>query len=268
MTTGIDTVDLSIKHFIEAWRCMCAGAAEYADEAGDTVQYVFSGVPVPFFNVALVTGRNVDAAKLASTGQEACAWAAAREVPWLFIVTHETLAPGTDANAALETAGLVPLMPLTGMIAHEITPASRVPSSVQLARPQDDDRCSAIVEINSLAYGMDLDPSKVILGKQAFWEKQFPALGIVDHTPVASAAVLIVDGHRYVALVATNPAHQRRGYGEAVMRHALELAAHDHPGTSTTLHASEAGRPIYERMGYRPIATHTIFMEQRFLAGH
>jgi hypothetical protein len=34
------------------------------------------------------------------------------------------------------------------------------------------------------------------------------------------------------------------------------------------LHATEPGRPIYERMGYARISTHTMFMEKRFLAGH
>ena len=79
---------------------------------------------------------------------------------------------------------------------------------------------------------------------------------------------MMVDGIRYVALVATNPDHQRRGYAEAAMRRALEMAAAVHSDALTVLHATEAGRPIYERMGYRPIARHTLYMEKRFLVGH
>ena len=78
----------------------------------------------------------------------------------------------------------------------------------------------------------------------------------------------MVDGYRYVALVATDPARQRRGYGDVVMRHALELSARVHGQAPTTLHATEAGRPIYERMGYAPIAAHTVFIEKKFLGGH
>jgi predicted acetyltransferase len=85
---------------------------------------------------------------------------------------------------------------------------------------------------------------------------------------VASAAVLQVDGIRYVALVATEPSHQRQGYAEAVMRHALEVSARVHGERPTVLHATDAGRPIYARMGYQPIATHTAFIETRFLTGH
>jgi predicted N-acetyltransferase YhbS len=78
----------------------------------------------------------------------------------------------------------------------------------------------------------------------------------------------MVDGYRYVAFVATEPAHQRRGYGEAVMRHALDAAAAAHGEHPTILHATDAGRPIYARMGYEAVATHMAFIEKRFLAGH
>src|SRR5688572_10050523 len=115
---------------------------------------------------------------------------------------------------------------------------------------------------------MDLDAGKEILGKQSFWSGHFPAVGLADGAAVSAAAVLMVDGYHYVALVATDPARQRRGYGELVMRHALELSARVHGHAATTLHATEAGRPIYERMGYVPIAANTVFIEKKFLAGH
>ena len=72
--------------------------------------------------------------------------------------------------------------------------------------------------------------------------------------PVTCAAVLHVDGHRYVAWVATRPTHQRRGLADAAMRHALALARTERDGGPTVLHATEAGKPVYERMGYRTVA--------------
>jgi GNAT superfamily N-acetyltransferase len=184
------------------------------------------------------------------------------------VVTHEALTTGTDAPAALAASGLVPLMPLTGMIAHHLAKSTTVPSGLQLVRPQDNDGCSAILDVNSLAYGMDLGVAKGMLGTHSFWTNHFPALGLAEGRPASAAAVMMVDGYRYVALVATDPARQRRGYGEAVMRHALEMSASAHADAPTTLHATDAGRPIYERMGYSPIALHTVFIEQRFLSGH
>jgi len=80
--------------------------------------------------------------------------------------------------------------------------------------------------------------------------------------------VLLVDGYRYVALVATDPPYQRRGFSEAAVRHALEVAAYQHGDLPSFLHATEAGRPVYARMGYTPVSTHTAFMDKRLLGDH
>ena len=66
----------------------------------------------------------------------------------------------------------------------------------------------------------------------------------------------------------TDPSQQRRGYAAATMRRALELSAERHPDRPTVLHATDAGRPIYERLGYEPISTHSVFIEKRFLEPH
>ena len=160
------------------------------------------------------------------------------------------------------------MMPLTGMLAQHVAPLTRIPNGLQLTVPQDDATCSAILDVNGLAYGMDLEAGKDLMGKRSFWTDHFPVLGLTGGKPACSAAVLMVDGYRYVALVATDPAQQRRGYADAAMRRALELSAGVHGERPTVLHASEAGRPIYERMGYSIISTHTIFVDKTFLNGH
>ena len=115
---------------------------------------------------------------------------------------------------------------------------------------------------------MELDGANPVIGRGTFWRDQFPVVALASGSPASCAAVMMVDGHRYVVLVATEPAQQRRGYAEAAMRRALADAAAVHGEKPTALHATEAGKPVYERMGYRTIANHTIFMEKRFLEGH
>jgi hypothetical protein len=90
-----DPVDLSIRHFVDAWRTMCVGADGFAEEAVGGVHYVFSGIPIPFFNVALLTDRDVAAAPLSAFGHQARDWASKHDVPWLFVITHEALVAGT-----------------------------------------------------------------------------------------------------------------------------------------------------------------------------
>lgn len=267
-TAGNGAVDLSLRQFAEAWRLMVADAPDAVVTSRDGVEYVFSGLPIGFFNIALVTGTNLSADDLSALGQDACAFASGRDVPWMFITTHEGLAPGVDAAAVLDACDLAPVMPLTGMLARDVSPAASIPDGLTLAVPHDDAGCAVAIDINAVAYGMDLEAGKSLLGRTAFWKEHVPVVGAVDGVPVCSAAVLMVDDHRYVALVATDPAHQRRGYADAAMRHALDLAARTHGDRPTVLHATAAGRPVYERMGYETISNHTIYMEKRFLEGH
>jgi ribosomal protein S18 acetylase RimI-like enzyme len=263
-----DPVDLGIRQFCDAWRVLSTSSPQPVTATGDGIAFVFSGLPIGFFNAAIVTARGVSAEALAARGRDACDWAADKGVPYLFVVTHEALADGVDAAAVLAGCGLAPVMPLTGMLAETIAPATRTPEGLQLVVPEDDEGCEAILDVNAVAYGMDLEAGKPALGRRAFWDGHVPVLGLADGKPASSSAVWMVDGYRYVALVATDPACQRRGYAEAAMRRSLEVAAARHGDLPSVLHATDAGRPIYARMGYETISTHTLFMEQRFLEGH
>jgi hypothetical protein len=259
-----DKVDLSIRQFVEAWRVMCSAAPGYATRSGPGVECVFSGSPIPFFNVAVLTGRNISAESIRISAESARTWSADRAVPWIFATTREALAPGTDIAAVLDSCGFAPFLDLTGMLAEQVAPPTRPIDGLEFRVPQTDSECQAILEVNSAAYGMSLAAGNSVWGKRAFWADHFPVVGSIAGQPVSCSAVYMVDGHRYVAMVATTPAHQRNGYAEATMRRALELAG-DHP---TFLHATDAGRPIYARMGYQTVASHPVFIDKAFLAGH
>jgi GNAT superfamily N-acetyltransferase len=263
-----DPIDLSIQQFVEAWRLMCAPGPRCATLTGDGFTSIFSGLPIAFFNVAVVTARGVSDRALEAHGRAACRWAADQGVPWLLMLTTEALEPGTDAAATLDRCGLSPIMTLTGMFAQHVSPLARVPDGLDLTVPQDDESCASLVDVNGLAYGMDLEAAKILVGKRSFWNGHAPVLGLVANRPAACAGVLMIDGKRYVALVATDPAQQRRGFAEAAMRRALDVAAQTHGDQDTVLHATDAGRPIYQRMGYQAIASHPLFIEKKFLEGH
>jgi GNAT superfamily N-acetyltransferase len=73
----------------------------------------------------------------------------------------------------------------------------------------------------------------------------------VQAIPMTGMAI-INEGCLFLFLVATAPDARRKGYGEAVVRHALQKA-HEATGIRrTVLHATEPGYPIYLRLGYHP----------------
>ena len=77
-------------------------------------------------------------------------------------------------------------------------------------------------------------------------------LGLKDGVPVTCAGAVETAGRLFVVLVATEPGHERRGYGEAVTRKALFEAGHATGITRATLHATAAGAPVYPRIGFAP----------------
>jgi GNAT superfamily N-acetyltransferase len=261
-------VDLSVRQMCEAWRVMCRDAPGRRVSSADGIDYIFSGLPVAFFNVAILTQPSISASALRALGHAACEWAAEMPVPWFLVVTHESIDPGVDVAAILGDCGLGAALPLTGMFATHVPPVASAPTGLQITVAGGDAECATLVDINSAAYEMDLEPVKIVLGKKAIWNDHVAVLGSVDGAPASGAAVLMVDGCRYVALVATAPAHRRRGYAEVVMRRALEVAASAHGERPTVLHATDAGRQIYARMGYAPISTHTLYMDAALLLAH
>jgi GNAT superfamily N-acetyltransferase len=51
-----------------------------------------------------------------------------------------------------------------------------------------------------------------------------------------------------ISMVLVAPRHERRGLGKLIMRHVIDQAA----GATLVLHATSEGRPLYEKLGFRP----------------
>ena len=100
---------------------------------------------------------------------------------------------------------------------------------------------------------MPEETSPSLIKEEMFWHGH--AYGFVAYKgdkPVSTATAIINEGRLFLFMVATMPEARRKGYGEAVVRHALQTA-HEATGIRrTVLHATEAGYPLYLRLGYRP----------------
>lgn len=96
-------------------------------------------------------------------------------------------------------------------------------------------------------------PPGLLGGPFRFWA------GYVEDEPVSIAAALVCADQIDVAFVATQPHARRRGYGEA-LTWAATLAD---PSLPAVLEASDEGRPVYERIGYREVGRMSLWERPR-----
>jgi GNAT superfamily N-acetyltransferase len=247
----------SNEQYISIWKVLAGdrAGADLIDKAGIAVCWAES--PFPFWNALFLTERMADAAHLRQRLRTAAEYMRARQHPGLVYVCEDYLRDEARLNldTAVRDAGLEFSLDVFGMVA-DILPFDRPASHPELRfeRATDEEALRAYADINSEGYGFPLEAGRAGLEGSALWkERGFAYIGYLDGKAVSTAAAFENEGQLYLALVATRPDMQRRGFGEATVRRALE-AAHEATGLRrTSLHATRAGSPVYERVGYRRV---------------
>ncbi|GIJ47514.1 hypothetical protein Val02_44000 [Virgisporangium aliadipatigenens] len=123
---------------------------------------------------------------------------------------------------------------------------------LEFRRVESDEELVTYGEINGRAYGMTLEAGRnAIAGSKLWLHDAYAYVGYRDGRPVTCAATIAARGSVFLALVATVPEETRRGYGEAVTRKAIHEGLKETGHRRVVLHATQAGRPVYERIGCR-----------------
>jgi GNAT superfamily N-acetyltransferase len=174
---------------------------------------------------------------------------------WMMMLCEDELAPSLRPQVPqlLGAHGLTQAMVLTGMVAERLLPPTRPLPPLEFHRVTDAERAQHVADINAHSYGVPLEMGREALRVPRLFEGEgLGMVGLEAGRAVACTAVFRVQDVAYVALVATLPEHRRKGVAEAVMRHALDEARRLWGVERTVLHSTEAGFPVYLRMGYRP----------------
>jgi GNAT superfamily N-acetyltransferase len=218
----------------------------------------FANVPLFILN-ALFLNKPVDNAQLEKALETACRIAEGCHYPWMLVGCDEWLPVG--AGDILASKGLQPAFGFTGMVTDTLgEPVRPTPPELELRSGLDAGSLEALMDVNAMAYGCPMELGRAAIKPGLLEQDSFCVVGRVGGRPVSVTATFAVDGRLYVGWVGTIPEARGKGYAEAVMRRSLADATAATGITRTVLHASDAGHPIYLRMGYKDTVTFTTYV--------
>lgn len=242
--------------FIQAWELWASRSRAGEISRLPGLAAPWWNVTWPMCNLTFFSEPVRDEAELDSRTQAALEHARERGLGWLLFVCEDLLPENRTSSAqdAFARHGLALIATVTGMSAGRLLPPRRPLPDLEFRRVEDPETRRAFGEINALAYGIPADWAREALDVEALWgEGTFGFVGYLDGEAVTTAKTIAMDGVLYMALVATRPEHQKRGYAEAAMRHSLAKAQEATGLERTVLHASPEGFPLYQEMGYRAV---------------
>ena len=248
----------SLRQFIAVWKRIGKPfiGVDQIDRPGLAITW--PDIPFLFYNALFLTEQLTDRETLQGRVQEAAGYMRARSNGGLFVVCLDNLHGAAEESlpAIVDQTNFVQAMPLTGMAADILPmeapghPALRF-ERVLAGSPTLQD----LAQLNCVAYDLPVETSRCIVDEPTFWrEDVYGFVAYEANKPVSTTTAIIHEDCLYLLLVATAPEARRKGYGEAVLRHALHTAHAAIGIRRTVLHATEAGYPLYLRVGYNSTA--------------
>lgn len=238
----------AVKQWQYAVRRICENLPRFEEKTlAPGVHAIWGNVMFPIVNEAFIA-EPLDDTGLGRAAEAVGAYAAERKVPWMFAVAD----PLVSSTFALSAAGLEIAMRLTYMEADKVLEPVRPLPELEFRPIESASECALMADLNSYAYGMPVEWAREACTIATWDHDAYGAIAYKDGEPVSTSTVLINDDVMNVVCVATPEKHRGKGYAEAVMRHTLTESARRWGVSRTVLHATEAGYPVYLRMGYKP----------------
>ena len=218
-----------------------------------------SGVQYSMFNSAVLTAPVATPRELARRIETADGFFAARGLAWSLWVCEgwlERKVRGVLADIAYR-GGLHEVAELPGMEAEALAPPVRALPALEYRRVSDAATRAEFSYLMTITFGLPQPVARDIYESEGTWSRGLTGwLGYYGNVAVTSAATVATDGAVGVYAVASPPAHRRKGFAEAVVRHALAEAG---SGAPSVLESSEAGLLLYRRLGYRTVTRYAVF---------
>jgi|SRR5579863_1790113 len=252
-------VEQNLRH---SFRLLASSRARGEVREAPGVSIASAGVAFQMFNAAFLSAPVAGDRELDRRVATAGVHFGARGLGWSYWVCEDWLdrRARRAAHDIFKKHGLYLATVLPGMLADKLKAPLRELPRPQIRAVSDEATLSAFCRIGSLCFNVPLEWFREVFDERGVWDRGFAGyVGYLDGEPIATAATVVAAGAVGVYNVATVPGHQRRGFGEAVMRHALSEARARHGIDRTILQSTAQGFSLYQRMGYTVVTNVAVY---------
>jgi ribosomal protein S18 acetylase RimI-like enzyme len=161
-----------------------------------------------------------------------------------------------ELQPVIEEAGLTERDVVPGMVLDPIPDGRHAaPEGLEIRQVSDPQGVSDLIRTGAVGMGVPVERLEVwrpalLAGTAGPEPRNSSYVGYVEGKPVATSTRITTGDVAGIYFVNTLPEFRRRGYGESMTWRAIEDGRSSGCAISY-LQATEMGRPIYERMGFR-----------------
>jgi len=225
------------------------------------VSIASAGVTFQMFNAAFLSAPVATEAELIQRVLLPSMHFNSRGLEWAYWICEDLVEAKAQRRSRyiLERQGLRHSVSLPGMITECVLPPVKSLPTLDVRRVGDEPTREAFCTIGSVCFHVPISWFREVFDGNSVWTQFAAYVGYANGEPVSTAAIVMGGGAMGVYNVATLPAFQRRGYGEAVMRAALADARARCGIEHVLLQSNPAGYQLYERMGFRTVARVAVY---------
>jgi len=260
----VTLADVTESHSIYRAVWSSLGSSSYRGEVfeRDGLMIATANGKWPIMNTAFLSSPVATKADLQRRISFANDYFGAKRQMWLLILFDKWLDGSIQPEKLLWGHRIAYLQCCVGMQAEKLhEPTGPAPELVFREVNTDAQRLE-FADINADSYEFSAEWREDIAAWISQWPKSTVRLYIAysGTQAVSSAMVHLVGDVVLLGFVATRQGHRRKGYAEAVARHALARAEEGWSFCKSVLHSTPAGLPLYRAMGYCEVTSFGIYL--------
>lgn len=233
------------KIFVSTWQGYAQRFPSDEKVTHPEMEIAFAGIAVPLFNLAFPKSKSeLKREEFERLLREFGKILKTRGVPGLmFLQTGQV-----EKNSGIEAMFRMP-----GMVAGELLPPKRALREFAIREVAGTKMAEEIAQLNVVCHEMELKDVAELTCAELWGGPNHGFLLYEDGKAVAGGSASFVEGVSYIGWMATLPECRGRGFAEALVRHMDVFMRRRYGVEETVLHATEMGRPVYERMGFQAV---------------